>query len=111
MLDNAEVKPSQTINVPVMVTSGLTLMVSVSVQPLIPVNVIIVVPTETPVTTPLEFTVAIKGSEDTHGFKTAGANRVDNVVVSPSQTLNVPAIIGNALTVIISVSVQPFKLV
>ena len=107
-LDNEVVNPTQTSNVPVIVDSGLTVMVSVSVQPLVSVNVIIVVPTETPVTTPVEFTVAIEESEETHAFTIAGVDVLDNMVVWPWQTFNVPVTTGNALTVIFSVLVQVF---
>ena len=106
---SAVVRVSQTLNVPVIIGSGLTVMISVSVQPLKPVKVIVVVPTAIPVTIPLEFTVAIKGSEDTHGFKTAGANAVDNVVVKPSQTPKIPVIIGSGLTVNSTELAQPLK--
>ena len=110
-LDNVVVLPSQTLNVPVIMGTLFIVMVSVSVQPLRPVKVTITVPAEIPVTTPTLFTVANNGFEDTHGFTAAAAIVLDNGVVEPTQTFSVPEITGNALTVIIFVSVQPFKAV
>lgn len=84
-------------------------MVSVSLQPLNPEKVIMAVPAETPLTTPVNVTVATEISEETQGFTRADAILLDSDVVSPWQRLNVPVIMASALTVIISVLVQPFN--
>lgn len=106
-LDNCDVKLIQTLLVPIIVGSAFTVMVSISVHPFKPVKVIVVVPAEIPVTIPLSLTVAIKGSEDIHGFTIAAAEVVDKVEVAPTQTFSIPVIIGKGLMVMALVSMQP----
>ena len=69
------------------------------------------VPADTPVTTPELFTVATPGVAEAHGVVPSGEADPVNVVVNPTQTLNVPVIVGNALTVIVAVCVQPILFV
>ena len=70
-----------------------------------------VVPGFTPVTTPALFTVATAVLEDVHGLTAAGVPEPVNVVVVPSQTVNVPLIVGCALTVTVTILLQPLLFV
>ena len=81
LLDSVVVSPWQTLNVPVIAASSLTVTVFVSVQTFNAVNVIVVVPDAIPVTTPLALMVATVKSEETHGLSAAGIDTQDNVVV------------------------------
>jgi len=80
-------------------------------QPLLLVYVMVVVPGLTPVTTPALFTVATPVLEDVHGLTAAGVPDPVNVVVDPTQTFNVPVIVGCALTVTVAVLLHPLLLV
>ena len=57
------------------------------------------VPADTPVTTPLEFTVATAIVADTQGLVVAAVPEPVKVVVNPTQALDVPVMVGNALIV------------
>ncbi len=48
----------------------------------------------TPVTTPALFTVATPVFDDVHGLAAAGAPDPVNAVVEPTQTVNVPVMVG-----------------
>ncbi len=69
------------------------------------------VPGFTPVTSPPLLTVATPVLEDVHGFAAAGVPDPVNVVVEPTQTVNVPVIVGCALTVIVIVLLHPLLFV
>jgi hypothetical protein len=69
------------------------------------------VPALTPVTTPALFTVATPGVAEIHGFTAAGVPDPVNVVVAPTQTVNVPVMVGSALTVTVAVLLQPLLFV
>ena len=97
------VDPTQTVNVPETVGSGLTVTVAVTVQPLLSVYVITLVPVATPVTKPALLTVALVVVPETLGVDVAAVPLAINCVVEPIQTLNVPLIVGNGLTVIMIV--------
>ena len=64
-------------------------------------------PADTPVTTPELLIVATPVLPEVHGVVTSGVPDPVNGVVDPTQTLNVPVIVGNALTVTVAVCVQP----
>ena len=102
---------SQTVVGPVIVGCALTVTVTVLEHPLLFVYVIVVVPAPCPVTTPALFTVATPVFDDVHGLTAAGVPDPVNVVVDPSQTVNVPVIVGWALTVIVTVLEHPLLLV
>ncbi len=68
-------------------------------------------PAATPVTTPVLLTVATPVLEDVHGFAAAGVPDPVNEVVDPTQTVNVPVIVGCALTVIVTVLEHPLLFV
>ena len=70
---------------------------------------IILVPADTPVTNPLLLTVAIPVLADDQLPPTVGADPV-NCVVKPTQTVNVPVIVGKEFTVTVSVIAQPLPL-
>ena len=107
VLDNIVVEPTQALNVPAIIGNALTVIVLVSSQPLTLVKVIIVVPLATAVTMPFESTVAIAGFEDTHGLTSAGVEMLANVVLRPSQIVNVPVMDAVAMTVKVSVLEHP----
>ena len=71
----------------------------------------VVEPAATPVTTPALFTVATPVLEDVHGLAAAGVPDPVNVVVDTTQTVNVPVMVGSALTVIVVVLEQPLLFV
>ena len=71
----------------------------------------VVVPAATPVTTPALLTVATPVFDEIHGLAAAGAPDPVNVVVDPTQTVNVPVIVGCALTVTVVVLEHPLLLV
>ena len=71
----------------------------------------VVVPAATPVTTPALLTVAIPVFEDVHGLAAAAVPDPFSVVADPTQTVNVPAMVGWALTVIVAVLEHPLLLV
>jgi hypothetical protein len=108
---NVVVDPSHTVNVPVMVGCELTVTVTVLLHPLLLVYVITLVPPLTPVTTPALFTVATAGVADVHGFTAAGVPDPVNVVVAPTQTVKVPVMVGCALTVTVTLLLQPLLFV
>ena len=60
-------------------------------------------PAAIPVTNPVLFTVATAGVADTHGLDAAGVPDPVSCVVDPTHTLNVPVIVGRALTVTVAV--------
>ena len=72
---------------------------------------IVEVPADTPVTTPVLETVATAVLEETHGLDAAAVAEPVNVVVKPTQAVNVPVIVGRALTVTVAVLIQPFEFV
>lgn len=104
-LPSVVVRPSQTLNTPVILGEAFTVTVAVVVQPVVAVNVIVLVPEPTPVTVPVAFTVATARFEETHGFNTAGISVLDKIVVCPAQTDNVPAIVGVGFTIICPVKI------
>ena len=65
------------------------------------------VPGFTPVTNPALLTVATPVLDDAQGFTAAGAPDPVNVVVDPSQTVNVPPMVGIAFTVTVTELLQP----
>jgi hypothetical protein len=69
------------------------------------------VPAATPVTTPVLVTVATPVLDDVHGFTAAAVPDPVSVVVEPTQTFNVPVIVGCALTVIVTVLEHPLLFV
>ena len=72
---------------------------------------IVVVPGATPVTIPALVIVATPVLDDVHGLTAAGVPEPVNVVVEPTQTVNVPPIVGCALTVTVAVLLQPLLFV
>ena len=74
-------------------------MALVSVHPFKAVKVMLVVPEVTAVTTPDVLTIATVASEEVHGLTEAGVNAQVKVVDNPSQSVNIPAIVGNAFMV------------
>ena len=108
---NVVVFPTQTDNVPVMVGNAFTVTVTVLVQPFVFLYVIIDVPCATPVTTPLIVIVATPVVAEVHGVVAFGVAEPVSVVVAPTQTDNVPVIVGNAftVTVVATAFVQPFS--
>jgi hypothetical protein len=105
------VDPVQTLRVPLIVGSALTVTVMETLHPLIFVKVITLVPAETPVTSPELLTVATPVVEETHGLEAAGVPEPVNCVVDPAQTLRVPVMVGDALTVTVAVVMHPLLLV
>ena len=71
----------------------------------------VVVPAATPVTTPALVTVATPVLDDVQGLAAAAVPDPFNVVVDPTQTVNVPVIVGCALTVIVTVLEHPLLFV
>jgi hypothetical protein len=69
--------------------------------------VIILVPAETAVTRPVLFTVATPVVAEPQGLVTAGVPEPVNCVVDPAQTLSVPVMVGDALTVTVAVVLHP----
>ena len=55
------------------------------------------------VTIPVLLTVATKVLADTHGFVEAGVPEPVNCVFDPTQTVKLPIIVGNGLTVTVTV--------
>lgn len=110
-LDNVVVNPAQTVSVPLITGSGLTVTVAVITQPLEFVKVMTAVPTAFPVTTPVLFTDATVASDDVQGFTVAGAAALASVVVNPWQTFSVPVMVGNATTVTVAVAKHPLEFV
>ena len=72
---------------------------------------ITLVPPATPVTTPVVLTVATEGVADTQGFTAAGVPEPVKLVVEPAHTVNVPVMVGIALTVTVAVTAHPLLLV
>ena len=70
-----------------------------------------VVPGFTPVTTPALVTVATPVLDEVHGLTAAGVPEPVNVIVAPSHTAVGPPIVGLALTVIVTVLLQPLLFV
>jgi hypothetical protein len=64
-------------------------------------------PTATPVTTPVLLTVATPGVPDTHGLVAAAVPEPVKGDVDPTQTDNVPVIVGAAFTVTVAVLLHP----
>jgi hypothetical protein len=73
--------------------------------------VTIPVPADKPVTTPVLFMVATVVFDDVHGLVAAAVPDPVNDVVEPTQTFNVPPIVGNAFTVTVAVCWQPLLFV
>jgi hypothetical protein len=71
----------------------------------------IVVPAAMPVTTPALLTVATPVFDDVHGLTAAGVPEPFNVVVDPTQIVNVPVMVGRAFTVTVAVLLHPLLLV
>ena len=69
------------------------------------------VPAATPVTTPVVLTVATEVVADTQGFTAADVPEPDKLVVEPAHTVNVPVMVGSALTVTVAVTAHPLLLV
>ena len=64
-----------------------------------------------PVTIPVLLTEAMPGADDVHGFTAAGVPEPVKIVVPSSQIVNVPVMVGCALTVIVTVLEHPLLLV
>ena len=111
VFDKVVVEFTQRFIIPVIGAAAEIVTVCETLQPLLLVYVIIATPSAIPVTIPTEFTVAIRGSEEIHGFTKAGTSALVNAVLKPIQTLSNPLIVGSVLTVIVFESVHPFKLV
>ena len=105
--DNVVVEPTQTLNVPLIVGNGLTVTVTVFIQPLVFIYVMTLVPALKPVIMPPFVIVATAGVADAQGVVACAVDEPDNVVDEPTQTLNVPLIVGSGLTVTVAVVVQP----
>ena len=110
---NVVVAPTQTEVVPVFaftVGKAFTVTVTVLVQPFVFLYVIIDVPCATPVTTPLVVIVATLVVAEVHGVVAFGVAEPVSVVVAPTQTDNVPVMVGSAftVTVVATAFVQPF---
>ena len=80
-------------------------------HPFASVYVIVVFPAETPVNTPVELMVATAVLDDVHAFEAAGVPEPANCDVAPIQVVNVPEIVGNALTVIVALTEHPLLFV
>lgn len=91
---------------PLITGMGRTLMTVVVIHPLLLVYVMVAVPVATPVTTPVLLTVATPVFDETQGFVADGAAEPVRVIVAPTQTLAAPVMVGNELTVTVSVSLQ-----
>lgn len=105
------VRPTHTLNVPVIVDgSGFTLTVAVVAQPvLVSVYVITVAPEEIPVTAPVVLptvpTAGVLLLQVPPGVPSV------SVEADPTQTFNVPVIVaGSALTVTVLIATQPAAL-
>jgi len=97
--DNVILDPTQTVLFPVIVGFALMVIVAVTEQLLLFVYVIVVVPALTPVTRPF-VTVATAVLLEVHGFVVAGEPDPVNCIVDPTQTGELPEIVGFAFTVI-----------
>ena len=102
---NCVVAPKQALKVPVIVGVAFIVTVSVTTQPVSLVYVISAVPLVTPDTNPVPSTVATAVSEETHGDVALAVPSPVNCVVSPSQALYVPVIVGT-VTATVTVTVQ-----
>jgi len=71
--------------------------------------VIVDVPALTPVTTPALVTVATAVLDEVHGVVASAVAEPVKVEVCPTQALNVPLIVGSALTVKLAVLIQPLE--
>jgi hypothetical protein len=71
----------------------------------------VVVPAATAVTAPALLIVATPVLDDVHGLAAAGVPEPVNVVDDPTQTVNVPVIVGWAFTVTVVVLEHPLLLV
>ena len=69
------------------------------------------IPPDTPVTTPLLETVAIEVFKLTHGLDVAAVPEPNNCVVSPTQRLSMPDMVGLGLTLKTTVLAQDPELV
>ena len=103
--------PAHTVSVPVMVGNELTVIVAVLMHPLSIVYVITLVPAVTPVTRPELSMVATPGDAEIQGLVGAGVPEPVNCVVDPVQTLSVPVIVGDALTVTVTEMLHPLLFV
>lgn len=65
----------------------------------------------TAVTSPVVFTLAINGLADTHGLVAAAIPEPVNCVVEPKQTFTIPVMVGSALIVTVTATLQPEVLV
>ena len=86
------------------VGNELTVTIAVVRHPLLSVYVIVVLPTAVPVTNPVELTVALASVDDVHGVVADAVADPVNGVVEPTQTVNVPDIVGKAFIVTLKVS-------
>ena len=64
---------------------------------------IIHTPAPTPVTRPVLFTVATAGVDDTQALLAAAVPEPVNCVVEPTHAVNVPVMVGAAVTVTVTV--------
>jgi hypothetical protein len=69
------------------------------------------VPADTPLTTPVDETVATPVFELDQGVTAAAVPEPVSAVVAPTQTVNVPVIVGFALIVTVCVTLHPTLLV
>jgi len=108
---NVVVLPTQTDLVPPIAAgaegNAYTVTVVVLVQPPLFLKVITLVPATTPFTRPVLLIVATVVFADTQGVVVAAVPDPVNWVVNPAQTVNVPVIVGIALTVTVAVLVHP----
>jgi hypothetical protein len=103
----AVVLPIQTASVPVIIGNGLTVTVAVCTHPFVFMKVMSLVPLDIPVTNPAEVIVATAGVLDVQGVVASAVALPIKVVVLPIQTARVPVIVGNGLTVTVTVCAQP----
>ncbi len=71
----------------------------------------VVVPAETPVTNPVPSMVATAVFDETQALVVVGVAEPVNCVCNPEHTVNVPVIVGKALTVTSAVITHPLALV
>lgn len=108
---NVVVDPLHNDKTPVIVGKEFTVTDAVLLQPLLFVYVMIAVPGFTPVTTPPLVTVATVVFDDVQGLTVAGVPEPVSVVVAFLQTDSEPVMVGCALTVIVTLLIQPLLFV
>jgi len=100
----------QIVKIPVIVGKALTVTVAVLEHPLLSLYVITLVPAATPVTVPVvltPLTVAVLVVAEVQGLLLAAVPDPVKVVVPIPQIVNVPEMVGNALTATVAVLLHP----